>query len=87
MALLPKKRPKIGPVCNRRAWLERRAFELSKHCPAEPSNPLDCPLYGLRPLAARARRVWIHGLSDAELEYLSTYHVCCYAEKMAAKPA
>ena len=83
MALKPKKEPKIAPSRNRRVWLERRAFELSNNCPAEHSNPLNCPLFGLRPLRAEARRVWISGLSDDELEYLATYHVCCYAEKTA----
>lgn len=77
------KNEKIGPVCDRRVWLEQRAVELSKHCPADLSNPSDCPLCGLRPLSARARRIWIQKLTDKELEYMATYHGTCYAEKIA----
>ena len=70
---------------DRRVWLERQAFALSKHCPADRSNPEVCPLCGLRSLSASERRAWIHQLSVGELEYLATYHTCCYAEKMAAR--
>ena len=78
------KKKRIGPVRDRRVWLERRAFALSKHCPVEPRNPVECPLFGLRPLPARERKAWIAKLTDEELEYLATYHTCCYAEKTAA---
>jgi hypothetical protein len=81
--MTPKKE-RIGPARNRRVWLEQRAVELSKHCPADSSNPSDCPLCGLRPLPARARQTWIHKLTDEDLEYLTTYHGTCYAEKIAA---
>lgn len=47
---------------------------------------MDCPLFGLRPLPARIRKAWIARLSDEELEYLATYHTCCYAEKTVAGP-
>ena len=67
----------------RRVWLERQAFALSKHCPADRSNPGVCPLCGLRPLPARERRAWIYRLTVEELEYLATSHPCCYAVKMA----
>jgi hypothetical protein len=69
------------PRRDRRAWLERRAYELSKRCPIGRTNPVNCPLYGLRPLPAVERKTWIHRLSDEELEYLATYHTCCFAEK------
>jgi hypothetical protein len=82
--MIPKSpvRQKRGPVRDRRVWLERRAFELSKACPAEPANPCDCPLCELRPKPARERKAWISGLSDDELEYLASYHGCCYEEKL-----
>ena len=85
MAPRSPKKPKFGPARNRRVWLERRAYELSKNCPVEHSNPVNCPLAGLRPLAAAARRTWISGLTDDELEYLATYHICCYTEKTAPR--
>lgn len=78
-----KSKTKLGPTRDRRGWLERRAFELSKLCPVEHGNPLDCPLFELRPLRARERKVWIHRLSDEELEYLATYHACCATVKAA----
>ena len=84
MAPITTPKKKIGPVRDRRGWLERRAFELSKDCPAEHSNPDNCPLFGLRPLLSRERRAWIRNLTDDDLEYLATYHACCYAEKAAA---
>ena len=77
------KRP--NPARDHRDKLERQAFELSKHCPVDRSNPVDCPLFGLRPLPARERRTWIRGLSDAELEYLAKYHTCCHAVRAAAR--
>lgn len=78
---------KRGPARDRRGWLEREAYELSKHCPIDHSNPADCPLCGLRPLPATARRAWIHRLTDEELEYLVTYHTCCCAVKTAPAEA
>jgi hypothetical protein len=83
MAPIATKKKKVGPVRSRRVWLERRAFELSKDCPALHANPKDCPLFGLRPLPASERKAWIHQLTHEELEYLATYHSCCYAEKTA----
>ena len=76
-----------SPLAGRRLELEERTFELSKGCPVDGSNPPECPLCGLRPMPARARRAWIKKLSDNELEYLATYHATCYAEKMASKKA
>ncbi len=70
---------------DRRIWLEREAFALSKTCPADHANPKDCPLCDLRPLPIIERRAWISQLSDEELEYLSTYHASCYANKTAAR--
>ena len=81
MAPKSTKRKRIGPVRDRRVWLERRALELSGNCPAERSNPVDCPLFGLRPLLLRERKTWIAKLTDEELEYLASYHTCCYTEK------
>jgi len=67
----------------RRSRLEKLAFLLSKTCPVEQSNPRNCPLFDLRPLAARERRAWIRRLTLDELEYLSTYHQLCAADKEA----
>jgi hypothetical protein len=66
---------------HRRVRLEQQAFELAKQCPVDHVNPVDCPLSGVRRLAARERRGWIRRLSDEELEYLATYHRCCLAVK------
>jgi len=80
-------------MTGRRAKLERRAFELSKLCPALHANPAECPLFGLRPLPAPERRAWLRKLSDDELEYLASYHAGCYTEmkatarRKAARPA
>ena len=83
MATIPPETAKIGPARDRRVWLERRAFELSRTCPVDQMNPVDCPLFGVRGLPARDRRTWINRLSDDELAYLATYHGCCYAVKIA----
>lgn len=76
---------RIDPVRDRRVWLEREAFALSKTCPADHTNPVECPLCDLRPLPLHERREWIGHLSDEELEYLASYHRACFAQKMAAK--
>lgn len=76
---------KPGPTRDRRVWLERRAFELSKACPMDHSNPAICPLCDLRLRPARERRAWLHQLTDDELEYLATYHKTCYALRSAGK--
>jgi len=70
-------RNRLETVSARHDRLERVAVELS-------GNPVDCPLAGLRPLPAPARRKWLHELSSEELEYLAAYHRGCYFEKMAA---
>jgi hypothetical protein len=80
----PQLKSKAGPARDRRVWLERRAFELSKFCPKGHSNPASCPLCGLRPRPARERRAWLHQLTDDELEYLASYHKTCYAMKSVA---
>jgi len=77
-------RNRLETVSARHDRLERVAVELSKGCPAGGGNPVDCPLAGLRPLPAPARRKWLHELSSEELEYLAAYHRGCYFEKMAA---
>lgn len=78
---------KRGPTRDRRGWLEREAYELSKHCPVDQSNPPDCPLCRLRHLGGSERRAWIHQLTDDELEYLATYHSCCCAVRSALSDA
>jgi hypothetical protein len=87
MAPNPTRTQRNASTAGRRLVLEERTFELSKGCPVDGANPPECPLCGLRPMSARARRAWIRKLSDDELEYLATYHATCYAEKMAAKQA
>jgi len=66
----------------RRIRLERQAVHLSKHCPIDHLNPGNCPLYDLRPLDVRKRRLWIHRLTLEDLEYLVRYHTSCAAEKI-----
>lgn len=81
--MAPKSKTKPSVLTrNRRSLLERKAFELSRHCPVDRTNPSDCPLCGLRPLPARERKGWLQQLSDDDLEYLATYHGTCFAEKM-----
>lgn len=75
---------RIGPREDRRVWLERLAFALSRHCPFDGTNPPDCPLSGLRLLGDAERLEWLSFLSDEELDYLAAYHLCCISEKMRA---
>jgi len=80
---------KPGTLGAHRIQLERQAIALTMCCPIERANPRACPLFALRPLAVRDRRVWVKHLALEELEYLVTYHACCAAEKkrrIAAKP-
>ncbi len=81
----PKNRNPAVSLRDRRAWLERQAYELSQSCPATPSNPRDCPLCDLRPLTAAERKAWIRTLTLDELEYLTTYHTTCYAIKTGVR--
>jgi hypothetical protein len=69
---------------DRRIRLERQAVDLSNRCPIEHSNPGSCPLFDLRPLSVRKRRLWIHRLTLEDLEYLVRYHASCAAEKIRA---
>ena len=73
---------RIGPREDRRVWLERLAFALSCKCPFDGSNPIDCPLHGLRYLNEIERLGWLNCLTDDELEYLAAYHLCCISEKI-----
>lgn len=61
-------------------------MDLSKRCPVDRLNPINCPLYDLRLLDARDRRVWVHALTLEELHYLALYHVSCAAIKMRVTP-
>lgn len=74
------------PEYDRRGWLERHVFELTRGCPVDRGNPPFCPLHGLRPEGKNFRRRWIHGLSDAELEYLARYHSCCLRVRTTPPP-
>lgn len=65
-----------------RTRLERQAMNLSKRCPVDRSNPINCPLCDLRLLGARVRRVWVHALTLEELQYLVLYHANCASVKM-----
>ena len=79
---LAELRGRVGPEEDRRVWLERLAFALSRHCPFDGANPPDCPLHGLRFLGEGERLEWLSYLSDDELEYLAAYHLCCISEKI-----
>ena len=81
------KEKRIDPIRDRRVWLEREAFALSKTCPVEHANPVNCPLCDPRPLPLTERRAWICQLSDEELEYLAAYHRSCMAQKNVAAGA
>jgi hypothetical protein len=70
-----------GTPAGRRRRLERQAVVLAKFCPVDRTNPDNCPLCGLRLLAPEARRVWVHGLTLKELQYLVLYHANCAAER------
>jgi hypothetical protein len=74
------------PEYDRRGWLERQVFALTRECPVDHGNPTFCPLHGLRPEGEDFRRRWIHGLSDAELEYLARYHSCCLHVRTSPPP-
>ena len=67
-----------------RTKLERQAMALSKRCPVDRSNPINCPLCDLRLLGARDRRGWVRALTLEDLQYLSLYHHCCAAVKKHA---
>jgi hypothetical protein len=73
---------RIGPREDRRVWLERLAFALSGRCPFDGTNPVECPLHGLRYLGEMDRLDWLNCLTDDELEYLAAYHLCCISEKI-----
>jgi hypothetical protein len=73
---------RIGPEEDRRVWLERSAYVLSRQCPFDGTNPPSCPLHGLRFLGEAERLEWLSCLSDDELEYLAAYHLCCISEKI-----
>ena len=73
---------RIGPLEDRRVWLERLAFALSERCPFDGTNPVDCPLHDLRFLGDTERLDWLNCLTDDELEYLAAYHLCCIGERI-----
>ena len=69
-----------------RTKLERQAMALSKRCPVDRSNPINCPLCDLRLLGPRDRCGWVHALTLDELQYLVLYHVSCAAVKNHGAP-
>lgn len=66
-----------SPVKGTRKTLERKAIFLSKYCPVDRKNPVQCPLCNLRKMNARDRRLWVHGLTLGDLRYLVLYHATC----------
>ena len=57
--------------------LRNDLLNLAVRCPVEHSNPVDCPLFGIRKLSPAKRRQWFDQLPDDDLVYLSAYHPVC----------
>ncbi len=62
--------------------LQRNLLELTKACPFDQCNPIDCPLYELRTMPRRKCLYWFKALSDDDLAFLASYHYACLAIKV-----
>ena len=60
-------------------------LELVNVCPVERCNPVDCPLFPLRKMERRRRRLWFNALDRTDLEYLATYHHVCMNVRLNAR--
>jgi len=71
---------------SRIAALRANLLVLSEVCPADHSNPSDCPLFAVRQMKAKDRLQWFHALAEADLAYLAAYHHVCFTSKVQASP-
>ena len=71
---------------SRIAALRANLLVLSEVCPADHSNPSDCPLFAVRQMKPTDRWQWFHALTEADLAYLATYHHVCLTTKVQASP-
>lgn len=62
--------------------LQNDLLELTKACPFDQCNPVDCPLFELRIMPRRKRLFWFKALSEEDLVYLASYHYACLATKV-----
>lgn len=65
--------------------LRASLLELIDACPVERCNPADCPLFPLRKMNYRQRRLWFLALSPTDLEYLAAYHNVCMNVRLSAR--
>ena len=67
---------------SRIAALRANLSVLSEVCPADHSNPSDCPLFAVRQMKPTDRWQWLQALTEADLAYLAAYHHVCLATKV-----
>ncbi len=65
-----------------KARLQRRLLELTKACPFDQCNPIECPLYELRVMRRGEALDWLKSLAEDDLRYLASYHYVCFATKV-----
>ncbi len=65
--------------------LRDNLLSLAVQCPVERSNPVDCPLFGVRKLGRLNRRPWFQELAGDDLVYLNLYHCVCARIKMESR--
>jgi hypothetical protein len=66
--------------------LRANLCSLIEYCPAEKSNPQDCPLHLLRQIKRPQRVAWFQALPENDLVYLAAYHHVCLHTKTAFPP-
>ena len=59
---------------------------LSVACPLDNCNTPNCPLHKVRSLLLEEKIKWVRGLSDEDIEYLTTYHQICLQWMNDARP-
>jgi hypothetical protein len=56
---------------------------LTKRCPVDHCNPVDCLLFSVRNLKPSARLLWLRAVTEEDLDFIAAYHHVCMKVKLA----
>jgi hypothetical protein len=68
---------------SRKDQLEASLFALTRRCPVDQCNPVDCLLYSVRKMKPSARLLWLRAVTEEDLDFIAAYHHVCMKVKLA----
>jgi len=68
---------------SRKDQLRARLIGLTKRCPVDQCNPVDCLLVSVRKMKPSARLLWLRAVTEEDLDFIAAYHHVCMKVKLA----